>query len=979
MALVTGTAGNDIIAPDPISRTPTTPRPTAAADVINALAGNDVVTGGGGADRIDLGDGDDLALWRSGDGSDRVNGEAGFDTLALDLGTAEFRVELDRAGSIAQLALERADDRIVTLNLERITIDADSTAASIVVSDLSGTAVREVVVALGGAGSPNQLVGVLGTQGADTIAVTGNSASLMATGLSSSVEVTGAEASDTLVVDGLAGNDRIDLSGLAEGPLAVRIEGSGGDDAIIGHAGADQVRGGTGSDVAQMGAGDDRFTFVGSDGSDTVDGGAGSDTIAYFGSGASEIIDLVAVGAGARFTTDTGLSRVDLAQVERLELAMSVGRDAVLVGDLSGSGITDVAVSFIADGVGQASDFVTFSGRAGADFVSLAGTAGKVSITGLGHGASAAGLDGEDRVSVSGGAGNDTLDARKVAAGVATIGLAGGDGDDTLRGSAGSDELVGGNGADRLVGGGGTDAAFLGAGDDRYIATEAGGTAIVLGEAGFDVAEMRLANEPLVQLRLGASGTHALIKEATGRSVIDAQGIEQAEIIGGTGSHRINVDDLSGTELREVLVSLKPGAGTLGDAVDDQVTVRGSAVGEHVVVANGAGAVNVLGLAASVRVTGFEATNDRLAVDAGAGNDTIDASILAPGSVVLAINGGLGDDLVVGHAGIDQVSGGAGNDNVRLGAGDDVFSWVPGDGIDMVAGEAGFDAARLVGNGTGESFTLKLAADSVEFTRGLGSERVTMTGIESIVLTANDGGDTVTLNDLASAGVEQVTLEMGDREPDGAFDRAFLNAGAQAEIVRVSGDAAAVLVQGMGAEVTMLNLDGTDQVTVNLAAGNDTLDATTLAAGSAVLRVLGGDGNDVLAGGLGADSLAGDAGNDTLLGGGGDDLMGGGDGNDLLVGGQGSDRLLGGAGLDVFRFSPPDGTDRITDFQAGSDRIELLGFGQGLQSFAELQAVMAQVGANVQIDLGANVDQGGLLILQTVSIAQLSAADFLFG
>ena len=91
----------------------------------------------------------------------------------------------------------------------------------------------------------------------------------------------------------------------------------------------------------------------------------------------------------------------------------------------------------------------------------------------------------------------------------------------------------------------------------------------------------------------------------------------------------------------------------------------------------------VKGLAAQVTVNGAEPLNDSLVVNGGAGNDTIDASNLHAGQVNLTLNGGDGDDKIIGSAGNDVVNGGKGSDVALLGAGNDVFVWNPGDGSDM--------------------------------------------------------------------------------------------------------------------------------------------------------------------------------------------------------------------------------------------------------------------------------------------------------
>lgn len=96
--------------------------------------------------------------------------------------------------------------------------------------------------------------------------------------------------------------------------------------------------------------------------------------------------------------------------------------------------------------------------------------------------------------------------------------------------------------------------------------------------------------------------------------------------------------------------------------------------------------------------------------------------------------------------------------------------------------------------------------------------------------------------------------------------------------------------------------------------------------------ITGEVGNDILIGGGGKDTLLGGAGEDELLGGGGkDDLNGGGDrdtldgggGKDILDGGAENDILTGGGGRDIFVIAKRMGTDTITDFNQGQDRIRL--------------------------------------------------------
>ena len=97
-------------------------------------------------------------------------------------------------------------------------------------------------------------------------------------------------------------------------------------------------------------------------------------------------------------------------------------------------------------------------------------------------------------------------------------------------------------------------------------------------------------------------------------------------------------------------------------------------------VAGDASGVAVLGLAARVNVVGAESANDRLTVNARDGDDVIEASGVATGAIQLTLDGGNGDDVIIGGAGDDTLLGGPGDD-VLLG----------GPGLDTIDGGGGND------------------------------------------------------------------------------------------------------------------------------------------------------------------------------------------------------------------------------------------------------------------------------------------------
>ncbi|WP_134496388.1 CAP domain-containing protein [Microvirga pakistanensis] len=171
----------------------------------------------------------------------------------------------------------------------------------------------------------------------------------------------------------------------------------------------------------------------------------------------------------------------------------------------------------------------------------------------------------------------------------------------------------------------------------------------------------------------------------------------------------------------------------------------------------------------------------------------------------------------------------------------------------------------------------------------------------------------------------------------------------------------------------------TKQVTIG--ASNvklDLIDPTLvkLITGTASANTLyGSSGIDLIKGGAGADKLYGRAGNDTLRGETGNDTLYGEDGKDTLDGGAGNDILSGGAGADVFRFAGQWGSDRISAFQDGSDRIDLRGHSLSFSALSITQGNADSDGRADDVFIKAN---GQTITLLNVQKAMIGAADFLF-
>ena len=165
-----------------------------------------------------------------------------------------------------------------------------------------------------------------------------------------------------------------------------------------------------------------------------------------------------------------------------------------------------------------------------------------------------------------GGNGNDTISLDNVVppAGQAlpTAHLFGGNGNDTLIGGGGDDMLFGGAGDDTVVGGKGTDTAFLGTGNDTFTWNPADGNDIVEGGAGFDTLDFLGKNgSETIEISSNASAGEpaaAVFKRDGG--TIDLNGVERIQFEAqGQHSDNITIDDLTGTDVKQVAIDLGRG------------------------------------------------------------------------------------------------------------------------------------------------------------------------------------------------------------------------------------------------------------------------------------------------------------------------------------------------------------------------------------------------------------------------------------
>ncbi len=610
-------------------------------------------------------------------------------------------------------------------------------------------------------------------------------------------------------------------------PSGEELNGTDGNDLILGK---------TGNNIINAGAGDDVVMEDG--GNDFIDGGDGNDTI-Y--SGADN--DLVIAGAGDDV------------------VFAGLGNDLLLGGDgndaLFGEGGNDVIFG------GKGNDLI--SGDGGNDV--LSGDAGDDQVYG-----------GSGNDAVFGGVGNDELAGMD-----GNDRLDGGTGNDLLDGGTGADEMIGGAGDDIYV--------VDNAGDivtenpDEGIDTVRSSISYALGA---NLENLTLtgsenltgAGNDADNVLIGNSGNNILTAGAGNDTLDGGQGADT--LIGGTGDDAYVVDNAAD------IVFERPNEGTdtvfssvsytLTDNVENLMFT-----GRSVIDATGNALDNVLtgNIADNVLDGGIGADtltggrgNDTYVVDnigdrtielANEGVDTVVSSLswtLAENIENLALTGandlnGTGnelDNILVGNAGNNRIDGGLGADTMAGGAGDDTYIVDNTDDVIIEAANGGDDSVLA-----SASYTL---SDNVE--------NLTLTG------TANIDGSGNALDNVIVGNSGNNVLDGGagaDIMAGGAGDDTYIVDNANDTVAELADEGIDTVQSSidyaLGANVENLSLSGTE----NLTGTGNSLDNV----------LIGNAGDNVLLGEAGNDTLFGNGGNDLLDGGAGADAMAGGGGNDIYI------------------------------------------------------------------------------------------------
>jgi Ca2+-binding RTX toxin-like protein len=222
---ISGGSGNDVLIGGPGNDTISG---NAGDDTILGGPGSDIVSGGQGNDNVSLGDDSDTFLWDPGDASDVVDGGAGTDTLQFHGSNIGETMSLFANGSSAEFVRDVSAVEETMNNIEEFDLTTLGGPDQVTINDLTGTSIATVHVDLTGSdGMGDQqpdVVIVNGTDEADNIGVLESGDDVSVKGLSALTDVSGGESIDQLQIDGLGGNDSVNVAQTAPTPIGIHVD-----------------------------------------------------------------------------------------------------------------------------------------------------------------------------------------------------------------------------------------------------------------------------------------------------------------------------------------------------------------------------------------------------------------------------------------------------------------------------------------------------------------------------------------------------------------------------------------------------------------------------------------------------------------------------------------------------------------------------------------------------------------------------------
>jgi Ca2+-binding RTX toxin-like protein len=749
----------------------------------------------------------------------------------------------------------------------------------------------------------------------------------------------------------------------------------------------------------------------GATGDATVTYGAGLETLNIVSSGTASTLGAVGnpgstlnVSGDAKLTVRAALA----AGVTTLNAADSTGGISISTGNPADSGVD-------AAGIDQADQTIT--GSSAADTLNVAA------------------IDANDEVSVSAGAGNDSV----------TIG-------DALTGAAAAtvgDKIDGGDGTDTIVM---TTALAQGATTSTHTGVS-GFEALQISDAHtggtITVARAQATAISTVTLADGTnsfSGGNGVITFAAGASTLNLvmPGTGGALTLNDTGTgltDSITINNASTAASPQDVFAAQNLAVNGIETVTFNASVTGDVAQDFGTITMtsdiGTGATDTINFAGADRVTVQAITAEVInasGLTAAQTGTTFNMGAAAVG--VTSITGSAGADILVGDA-KSTINGGAGNDNITGGTGNDTLSGEAGNdiiatdtGVDIIDGGAGNDVINFAGNlttadkvaGGDGTDTLSVLNASLTALQGqtiseANTFNTTFTGMERLLIGANmdSTGDSFDLGYLSGVNHVTVTTLAADAETIAGFGTGgslvLLGALGQNLTATVNGAVAGaseslnVSLVNSGdvtygtlalANIETMNIDLTEATaSVNSRTGTLTLTATqttVLGGGSGAAQTVNITGSEdivfgaaVAAGTINASGMSarlattpgmvmnstGHSAAQTITGSSGADTIIGSTKTDTLTGGAGNDIIAGGLGADII--DGGTGTDTIStvNMVGGSGALESAGGGTSTGVVVNLGSTAATAATVLSKTATNDVLSGSLSTVAAGSIAYL--------
>lgn len=572
----------------------------------------------------------------------------------------------------------------------------------------------------------------------------------------------------------------------------------------------------------------------------------------------------------------------------------------------------------------------------------LDGGNGNDKITGTNYSDTLKGGNGND--SIEGGSGNDIVyggnDKDFIRGGGGNDTIYGDNGDDIIDGQSGDDVIYGGNGDDNITGGMGNDTITGGAGTNTINYTKGNGN---------DVINLTKGEN----FNLKISGTTfddlSFVKSSDGKDLLIYTDDTKSEYItiknfiakNITKSAKMIIGD-DEYDLNEVSVESVVDKNFAGTRFDDNINASATVLFKKLdktsyiekyisdaglTLNGGVGDDTVVGTNYSDVIKGGVGDDD---LRGGNGFDTLYGENgndnIYGDDCDDEIYGGNGNDVIDGGEGDDEIDGGNDDDIIYGGLGDDEI--LGGNGNDKIDGGEdddyinGGNGDDTIKGGTGNDTIIGGAGrNTLEYTVGDGNDVIYLTKGENFKLVISGSGIT-DINDLSFMRDDNDLLIYTDNSNDEEFIRIkdFAKKDVTNNATKKTPDTSSVMLEINGNEYNLRTEEHLACTT--LANGNYTgtyLREEIDASGLTLFKKVGNSivEKDFKDSGL---TLNGVAGDDTIKGSKYSDILNCGNGDDLIEGGKGNDTITGGAGTNTIVYRHDDGND-VVNITKGEDLI----------------------------------------------------------